>query len=457
MSAATMPAEDFDALEDFAGPGGWDEGAKMLGLRFYGVDYDGPACETARAAGHHREQADVTEHVSPEWARGRGLVSSPSCTLFSMAGTGIGRLVIDILAGGIRAILRGDDTPATVRERVQAAIYPTALVEANKANHKRKPEKRRTADEVAARAKLDAKIAALVLEPARRIVELGPEWFALEQVPEVLPLWQVYGAELRALGWSVWCGVVNSADFGVPQTRQRAICIGSQVRKVAPPAPTHTEHPQDADLFGTVLPKWVSMAEALEWVDDVIVMSNYGTGGDYANRGTRSGDEPAATVTSKVDRNRVFVLDRRQTSKAAGGGKEPVALVPSTRPAPTITSEGASGQFVLRASNHANACIRSAEEPAPTIVFGHASNDVRFYPEGTTERGVAELAATRHPESRTITIQEAAVLQSFRADYPWQGTRSKQGEQVGNAIPPLLAAHVLSAATGVPLALAVAA
>ena len=45
-----------------------------------------------------------------------------------------------------------------------------------------------------------------------------------------------------------------------------------------------------------------------------------------------------------------------------------------------------------------------------------------------------------------FTYGEAGQLQTFPRDFPWSG--SDIGQQIGNAIPPRLAVHVLAAALG---------
>jgi len=90
---------------------------------------------------------------------------------------------------------------------------------------------------------------------------------------------------------------------------------------------------------------------------------------------------------------------------------------------------------VLRNNTQAGAARRSLDQPAGTLFFGARCNDVSW---------VNEDQAVR------ITVSESAILQSFPAEYPFRGTRTKQFEQVGNAVPCLLAAHVASAASGVP-------
>lgn len=104
-------------------------------------------------------------------------------------------------------------------------------------------------------------------------------------------------------------------------------------------------------------------------------------------------------------------------------------------PAPTLTSNARSDVWVLRAGAQANATERPATEPAPTILASIDNGDTRW---------VLRSGSTVAGGPLAITEQEALILQSFDPDYPVQGTRSKRFEQIGNAIPPLLARHVLA-------------
>jgi DNA (cytosine-5)-methyltransferase 1 len=73
----------------------------------------------------------------------------------------------------------------------------------------------------------------------RYAAELRPRWIALEQVPPVLPIWQYMADRLRGLGYRPWTGILSAEEYGVPQTRKRAILVASLDGRVGPPAPTH--------------------------------------------------------------------------------------------------------------------------------------------------------------------------------------------------------------------------
>ena len=45
--------------------------------------------------------------------------------------------------------------------------------------------------------------------------------------------------------------------------------------------------------------------------------------------------------------------------------------------------------------------------------------------------------------ARRVTVSEAAVLQGFPADFPFQGSKTSQFRQVGNAVNPAIAEVVL--------------
>jgi len=358
----------------FAGPGGWSTGLNLIGrAETVGIEWDKAACDTARAAGHERLQADIAE-LDPYTIGGsnvEGLIASPPCQGFSMAGKGKGREDSALIIAAAGDIASGADPRDTLRAKV-------------------KDER-----------------SILALEPLRWALELNPDWTAWEQVPAVLPLWEACAEALRADGYNVWAGLVQAEQYGVPQTRKRAILTASRYGAVDRPTPTrskyNTRNASQLDGF----PKWVSMAEALGDIPGQVMRSNYGSGGDASKRGQRLISEPAPTVTSKIGRNKWLGVEAPAWTRS--------------RPAPTVvgTRRSVDGMVIGR---------RLA--PGQSAQVGGWDGSVGLKP-GQIE-GVP------------VTVQEAGVLQSFPADYPWQGTKTDQCRQVGDAVPPLMAAHILA-------------
>ena len=406
-----------------------------------GLELDDAACATRRAAGLRTMQCDVAAvDFECGWLGQRryGLIASPPCQAWSTAGKGGGRRDKDHVVRCAGEMAAGSDTRAMHAEQCED---PRSI---------------------------------LVVEPLRWALALEPEWVAFEQVPPVLELWTMFAQILGLRGYSTWAGVLEAERYGVPQTRERAVLLARRTDGVHPPHPTHQRYvpgqPQrhDHTLDGEVVP-WVSMAEALGWHPDLEVVTERGAGmvDRVGERPSRSAREPAPTLTAGG-------------SRWSGGPR-----------------------WSLRMGNRANATEREIDEPAPTLLFGHRANSVEFVPVGldsrgqsdgrtgkpvkprpldapaptiagqtvnnrwifdrpaTTVQGDPRLAQPGHHERQMngairVTVEQAAALQTFPTGYPWQGSKSKQFEQVGNAVPPLLAFHILRAVTGLEAVGAVA-
>lgn len=317
------------ALDLFCGAGGASLGLKRAGCSVVGFDKWAPAVASHQANGMEAVVADLAGYDWGGEATPDLLWASPPCQPFSAAGKGLGEWDDRDAVPAYLSALATLAPPVTIMENVRGLTFK-----------KHRPY-------------LD------------RVV-----------------------SEVQALGYAVEWKVVDAADYGVPQNRQRLILIGRRDRAaVSWPAKSHSETGGDGRH------RWVSMADALGWDEDDGIAPFRGSGmrERHGDRPVRLATRPAPTITAGFNRQNWHLLNRRESRKwreLYGQGR-----------------------------------TRSVNEPAPTI-----SGEAVRWNWGEPDRAVTKVA-----------VREAAILQGFPEDFVFAGSKSAQFQQIGNAVPPRLA------------------
>lgn len=269
----------------------------------------------------------------------------------------------------------------------------------------------------------------------RFLEEFEPKTFLFENVPGLLSLGdgKVLDrilSEFARLNYHVTVKILFAAHYGVPQERWRLILLGSKLGKISPPEPTH--YATGRANFrggGGVLTFQPTASHNQELMPAITVREAIG---DLPRLVMGEGAEIIGYTSEKASeyahamRNPEGVTYNHFAAKLSKQNYERMKHVKPGRSWRDIPHELLpKGMQRARKSDH-------------TKRYGRLSND-----------GLASTVMTKcdphwgavflPDQDRSLTVREAARFQSFPDTYRFLGPRVSQYEQVGNAVPVLMA------------------
>jgi DNA (cytosine-5)-methyltransferase 1 len=272
---------------------------------------------------------------------------------------------------------------------------------------------------------------------------LRPKWIVMENVPGLL----LYGEgkvaraivqAFRSIGYNVAPMILLAADFGVPQLRRRLVFVGNRTGKsVAFPQPTNG----DPELWkGFALPfehlsrignknAGSAVAPHVSFDDACSDLPEIEEGETFEGRYP----SPAKSDFQRHIRKGSRTLTLHSAFRLSDFDREAISHIKPGQNWRSLPKHLKVGRFAKIREYDATTLLRRLVGHKPSYTI-------------TTKFNEATTGAFTHPhQNRTLSIREAARLQSFLDSYKFLGSPVEIRRQIGNAVPPLLAERIATA------------
>jgi DNA (cytosine-5)-methyltransferase 1 len=242
-------------------------------------------------------------------------------------------------------------------------------------------------------------------EFVRFVDELQPEWFLFENVEGITTFnrgetVKEIKACFKDIGYETTEEVLYASDYGVPQHRNRFIMVGNRLGKTFE-FPEKSESRVSVEEAISDLPDLINgdkFAE-LPYKMDVAEISGYA-------RSMRSKSKTASQ--NLVSKNEDYVIERYKHIKQGQNWK-------------AIPSELM--ENYANVNNCHSGIYKRLDASIPSVVISNYRKNMLIHPF----------------QDRGLSVREAARLQSFPDHFVFEGTLMHVQQQIGNAVPPLLA------------------
>lgn len=239
----------------------------------------------------------------------------------------------------------------------------------------------------------------LIEEFVRLLEEIRPFAFVMENVPGLARgigkyIFTQTLTKIHSLGYFTVHGIVDAADYGVPQKRKRLVLIGTNAPDIRIKFPLSTN--QNPENENNTLKPWITVRDTIADLPRI-------------KAGEKNPADQLHASASLSETN----LKRMAKTPHNGGSRDSWP-----------------DELILECHKRVNGY---------KDIYGRMRWDT---PSPTMTGGCAMISKGRfgHPEqNRSISLREAARLQTFPDGFMFRGNFGEIAKQIGNAVPPRLA------------------